>query len=161
MTRRLANRWLRRAGLGVIILSGSAALPILLLPVVLVLLLALFDTMAHALLVLLGQVLALLPEFAPTGGAAALSPYQSIMDDPGDAAWESLVRALPCLAGLMLIQWSRQAWRWWAIVLVWSLTARLNGELVAALLLPGIVVAGLFAMPTITARGGQNSGMRK
>ena len=146
------TEWLRRASLAVIVLSGSAALAILLLPMALVLLLALFDTVAHALLVLLGQFLALLPQFAPVGGAGGLSPYQSIMDDPLRTAWQSLVRALPCLAGLLLVRLTRQALKWWAIVLLWTLTAQFNGELIAAVLLPGILAAGLRAMPMIATR---------
>ena len=160
MTRRPVL-WLHRAGLAVVFLSGGAALAILLLPVVLVLLLALFDTLTHALLVLFGQLLTLLPEFAHGGDGHGLSPYQSILASPWRVAWNAIVRALPCLAGLMIIRLSRQPGRWWAIVLVWSLTARLNGELVAATLLPGIVVAALFAVPSVIARGQRVSGMER
>ncbi len=141
------NHWVRRLGVGVIFLSGLSALTVLILPAVLVLLIMLFDTMAHSLLVLLGLFLTSLMQFLPGSDAGGLGPYQTVMHNPLQAAFWSLLRALPCLAGLMLIPWRRQPKRWWAVVLLWSFTACIAGQAVAIMLLPGIAIAALVALP--------------
>ena len=142
----MVNQWVRRLGLGVMFLSGLSALTVLILPAVLVLLMVLFDTMAHSLLVLLGLLLTSLVQFVPGSGTGTLGPYQTVMQNPLQAASWSLLRAVPCLAGLMLIPLRRQPRRWWAIILLWSFTACIAGQAVAIMLLPGIAIAALVAL---------------
>ena len=138
---------IRRIGFAVMVLSGSAASAMLLLPLMLVALITLFDTMAHSLLVLLGTLLETLLRLLPMSGDGGLSPYRSIMADPQRVAFASLARAMPCITGLLLVTYGRQPQRWFAVLLLWGLTARIGGVAVAAILLPGIIVSGLFAMP--------------
>ncbi len=133
--------------MGVVLFSGLVALALLLLPLILVLLMVLFETTAHGVLVLLGLLVNWLRAFLP-GGDGRLPPFQAVVFHPLDVALASLMRALPCLGGLVLILLNRGpgGWWWW-IVLLWGLAAAIGGQLVAAVLLPGLMIAALFALP--------------
>ena len=119
----------------------------LLLPLLLVLLVVLFDALTHGMFVLIGTLLDWLRGFVP-GIAGASPPFQTIAFHPWQVALGSLTRALPCLAGLMLILLRRgPGGRWWWIVLLWSLAACLGGSTVREILLPGCIAAMLLALP--------------
>ncbi|MGI4745742.1 MAG: hypothetical protein ACRYGI_03570 [Janthinobacterium lividum] len=129
------------------LLSGLAALSILILPLMLVLLMVLFDTVAHGLLVLLGLLVTWLRQIVQVG-ATGLPPYDTIAFAPLDVALRSLFRSLPCLAGLMLVLLRQRPGRsWWLVVVLWGLSASIGGEVVAVALLPGIGIAIWFALP--------------
>lgn len=129
------------------LLSGLAGLSILILPLMLVLLMVLFDTVAHGLLVLVGLLVTWLSQVVQTG-ATGLPPYDRIAFAPLDVALRSLFRSLPCLAGLMLALLRQRPGRsWWLVVVLWSLSASIGGEAVAVALLPGIGIAVWFAVP--------------
>ncbi len=145
------GQWLQWAGAGLALVSGVAALAMLLLPLLLVLLMVLFDSTAHGIVVLLGLLLSWLREFMPGGGG--MPPFRTVTFHPLEVALASLLRALPCLAGLMLILLDRRPGaRWWWIVLLWGCAAVIGGKAVAAVLLPGLVVAMVFALPLAARR---------
>ena len=75
------------------------------------------------------------------------------MFHPREAALGSLLRALPCLAGLVLILLNRAPAAWWWVVLLWSLAAATGGKPVAMVLLPGLVIAAIFAWRSGGSRG--------
>ncbi len=139
--------YLRAIGVALALCSGTAALALLLLPLVLVLLMALFDTVTHGMLVLIGAWFDWLRGSAP-GSDGGLPPFQTIALQPRRVALDSLMRSLPCLAGLMLVLLHRGpgGWWWW-ITLLWGLAASLGGSTVAAILLPGCIMAMLLALP--------------
>ena len=132
------NGWIRRAALAVAVLSGLAALAIETLPLVLLLLLVLFDRVTHGVMVLLGALLEWLRSLLPAG-PGALPPYRALAADPLAVALRALLLGLPCLAGLLLIGLRR----WGLVLLCWSLDAAgaaLGADpLVAIALLPGLV----------------------
>ena len=140
--------WTRRAGIGLALFSGLAALGLLLLPLLLVLLMVLFDTAAHGLLVLLVLLLGWLRQFVP-GGGNGMPAFGTVTFHPLHVAVGSVVRALPCLAGLALILINRASKGWWCVALLWGLAAATGGRIVAAVLLPGLVLAALFALPRL------------
>ena len=110
----------------------------------------LFDSVTHGMFVLVGTVFDWLRGFVP-GVAGASPPFQTIALHPWRVALGSLLRALPCLAGLMLVSLRLgPGGCWWWIVLLWSLAGYLGGPTVTEILLPGCVVAVLLALP----RGG-------
>jgi len=127
--------------------SGTAALAILLLPLVLVLLMMLFETTAHGVFVLFGMVFNWLRTTMP-GSGNALPPFRTVEFHPLDVIVGSAARSLPCLCGLVLILLHRQAgpWWWW-IVMLWGLTAWLGGTVIAFVLIPGILVSLALAWP--------------
>ena len=146
MPRQQASEWMRWAGLGLTLFSGVAALAVLLLPLMLVLLMVLFDSVAHGVVVLLGLLLDWLRALIVGSEGGPL--LQTVAFHPLQVAFESLLHALPCLTGLILILLNqRPGTRWWWIVLSWSIAAGFGGPLVAALLLPGLCIAILFALP--------------
>ncbi len=120
---------------------------LLLLPLVLVLLMVLFDAVTHGMLVLVGWLLDWLGGFLPSP-ARGLPRLQMIAFHPRRVALDSLTRSLPCLAGLM-ITWLRRgaggSWCW--VVLLWVVAACLGGPTVRGILLPGCVAATLLALP--------------
>ena len=144
------GEWMRRAATGLALLSGLAALAALLLPLLLVLLMLLFDNTAHGLMLLLQLLFGWLAAFLPSNGNMAgngsgLSSLEALAFHPLDIALNSLLRALPCMAGLALILLDpKPGARWWGILLLWGFSAAIGGEAVAALLLPGLAVAALF-----------------
>ncbi len=146
------SRTLRGIGVALALCSGTAGLALLLLPLLLVLLMVLFDTVTHGLFVLVGALLDWLRAFVP-GSAGSLPPFQSIAFHPWRVALQSLMRSLPCMAGLMLVLLRRGpgGWWWW-IVLLWSLAACLGGPTVRQILLPGCVAATLLALPRRAGR---------
>lgn len=140
------SRWVRWIGTGLALSSGLSALAILLLPLLLVLLMMLFDTTAHGVVVLLDVLFSWLRAFMP-GSAGGSSPFWTVAFHPAQVAVTSLAQALPCLGGLLLILLRREPGRsWWWVVLLWGLSAGMDGEVVASLLLPGIVVAASLAV---------------
>ena len=158
------NEGVRWAGVGLALFSGLAALAVILLPLVLVLLMLLFDTTAHGVLVLLGLLFEWLRSFMPgNGGAGNGSPgggtlpaFQTVLVHPLPVALESLARAAPCLAGLVLILLNQAPGRgWWWIVLLWAVAAAAGGEAAALLLLPGLVLASCFAWQGRASRPGK------
>jgi hypothetical protein len=141
-----AKLWARWAGVGLALFSGVAALALLLLPLLLVLLMVLFDTTAHGLLVLLALLLSWLRQFVPDG-QGGLPAFRTVAFHPLDVALGSLTHALPCLAGLAVILINRASRGWWWVALLWGLAAATSGRIVAAVLLPGLVLAALLALP--------------
>ncbi len=141
------SRTLRGIVVALALCSGTAALALLLLPLLLVLLMVLFDAVTHGMFVLIGALFDWLRGFVP-GTAGSLPPFQSIAFHPWQVALASLMRSLPCLAGLMLVLLRRGpgGWWWW-IVLLWSLAACVGGATVRQILLPGCVAAMLLALP--------------
>ena len=106
----------------------------------------LFDTVTHGMFVLIGTLLDWLRGFVP-GIAGTSPPYRTIAFHPWRVALGSLMRALPCLAGLVLILLRRgPGGCWWWIVLLWSLAAYLGGPTVREILLPGCLAAMLLAL---------------
>ena len=140
------DRWLWRLGRSVAVLSGLSALGLLALPLLLLLLMVLFDTTMHGVVVLVELLLGWLRDFV-LGGDGGLPLFQTIAFHPLQVAAESLARALPCLAGLMLVLPRRKPkGRWWWIVLFWGLAAAIGGEAPALMLLPGLIIAVIFAL---------------
>ena len=145
------GEWVQWAGAGLALASGVAALAMLLLPLLLVLLMVLFDSTAHGIVVLLELLLSWLRAFMPGNGG--VPPFRTVTFHPLDVALGSLMRALPCLGGLMLILLNRRPGaRWWWIVLLWGSAAVIGGKAAAAVLLPGLVVAAIFALPLAALR---------
>ncbi len=140
------DRWGWRVGLGVAVLSGLLALGLSMLPLLLALLMVLFDSTTHGLLALLGLVASWLGSLLPAG-SGSLPPYDAIALDPVPvAAWAAL-RSAPCLLGLVLILLSpRPGRRWWWVALSWLLAAAGDGRPVATALLPGLLAALLLAL---------------
>ncbi len=141
----LRHRWtdlvLRTVAIG----SGLCAIALLMLPLLLVLLMLLFDSTAQGLLVLLGTLARWWQSIVP-GPGGALPPYRALVVDPLGVAFHALVRAVPCLGGLaliVLVRASRPVWLW--VLLLWSGAAVCGGAGVALALLPGLVAAGLLA----------------
>ena len=154
MMRRRAAQWGEWAGVSLALLSGLTGLALLLLPLILVLLMLLFETTARGVLVLLGLLVDWLRAFMP-GGEGGLPPFQAVVFHPLDAALGSLLRALPCLAGLVLILLNRGSggrWWWW-ITPLWALAAAIGGKPVAVVLMPGLVIAAIFALRSVVSRG--------
>ncbi len=142
-----SRRWLRSFGVGLALVSGTAALALLLLPLMLVLRMVLFDSTAHGVLVLLGVLLGWLQDFLLAGAAGgSLAPFPAIAFHPLRVAAGSIACAAPCAAGLLVLlaRWPARG-SWWWVVLLWSIAALLGGKAAAAALLPGLLVAGLFA----------------
>ncbi len=147
------GKWARWAAIGLALFSGLAALGLLILPLILVLLMVLFETTARGVLVLLGLLVNWLRDFVP-GSGGSLPPFQAVVFHPLEVALGSLLRAMPCLAGLMLILLRRSSGRWWWwILMLWSLAAAIGGRPVATLLLPGLVIAAIFALRSAAIRG--------
>ncbi len=145
-TQRRVGAYLRGAGVAVALCCGISALAMLLLPMLLVLLMVLFDTVTHGTFVLIGAWFDWLRGTAP-GSADGLPAFQTIAFHPGRVALDSLARSLPCLAGLMLVSLRRgTGGHWWWIVLLWAIAAYLGGATVAVILLPGCVAATLLAL---------------
>ena len=136
--------WVRRLALAVAVLSGLAALSIDMLPLLLVLLLLLFDRVTHGVLVLFGALLEWLRSLLSVGPGAA-PPYGALAADPLAVAARALLLGLPCLAGLLLLGLRRR----WPVLLCWGLDivlARFVGDpLVAVTLLPGLLATLLLA----------------
>ena len=132
------NRWRRRAALIVAALSGVAALSVETLPLLLVLLLALFDRVTQGVLVLFGALLDWVRSLLPAG-PGALPSYRALTASPLAAALQALLLGLPCVAGLLLIGLRR----WKLVLLCWSLdiaAAMLDADpLVSIALLPGLL----------------------
>lgn len=137
---------IKRIGLIVALLSGLCALSILALPLLLVLLMVLFDTVAHGLLVLLGLIVTWAGSLLQVGGSG-LPPYSAIALAPLPVAVHAALRSAPCLMGLVLVLLRPSPGRsWWLVGLLWVLSAGIGGELVAVTLLPGIGIAAWFAL---------------
>ena len=153
MPRKQVSGWVQWAGVGLTLFSGVAALAALLLPLMLVLLMVLFDSVAHGVVVLLGLLLSWLRGFI-LGREGGSPLFQTVAFHPLRVAFASLLHALPCLVGLVLILLNRKpgGWWWW-IVLSWGIAAAFGGQVVAALLLPGLCIAMLFALPLEALRG--------
>ena len=132
------DAWIRRAVLAVAVLSGLAAMSIEALPLLLMLLLVLFDRVAHGVMVLLGALLDWLRSLLQAG-PGGLPPYRALATDPLAVALRTLLLGLPCLVGLLLIGLRR----WGLVLLCWSLDATgaaLDADpLVPIALLPGLV----------------------
>ena len=136
--------WVRRLALTVAVLSGLAALSIETLPLLLVLLLLLFDRVTHGVLVLLGALLQWLRSLLPAA-SGGLPSYGALTADPSAVAARALLLGLPCLAGLLLL--GARSWR--LALLCWSLDiaiAAIAVDLPAAIaLLPGLLAVLLLA----------------
>jgi hypothetical protein len=146
------KEWMRRAGVGLALFSGLLALAVLLLPLVLVLLMVLFDTTAHGVIVLMGLLLSWLRQFMP-GGEGGLVPFRMIAFHPLHVALQSLLHTLPCLAGLALILLNPRPGGWWGwVVLFWAFASAFGGEVVTVVLLPGLVIAAVFALAACRGR---------
>lgn len=131
----------------VALLSGLGALSILALPLLLVLLMVLFDSLAHGLLVLLGMLMTWASTLLRAGGGSGLPAYSAIVVAPLPVAMHAALQSAPCLGGLMLVVLRPRPGRsWWGVALLWCLSAGIGGELVAVTLLPGIAVAAWFAL---------------
>jgi len=140
----------------VAIASGALALAWLALPLVLVLLMLLFDTVAHALLVLLGMLVSWIGSVLPASPVGALPGYRSLAFHPAQVAAASAGRALPCLAGLLLaVLRPRRGASWWAVLGLWIVAAALGGLLSLLALAPGLAVAATRALPLDKGRPNQ------
>ncbi len=129
------------------VLSGLAALSIALLPLLLVLLLLLFDRVTQGVMVLLGALLDWLRSLLPAG-SGTLPPYRALVASPAAVALRALLPGLPCLAGLLLIA----ARRWRPALLCWSLA--IGAALVDAdPLIPLVLLPGLVATLVLAGRG--------
>lgn len=126
-------------------LSGLCALSILMLPLLLALLMILFDSTARGLLIMLGSILRWLGSFLPAGNA--LPPYRSLSLDPVAIALAAGLPMLPCLLGLLppLAAPERRA-SWGLAAIVWCAALPFAGRLPAFALLPGIAAALLLAV---------------
>ena len=128
-----------RAALVVALLSGLAALSIAVLPLLLVLLLLLFDRVTQGVMVLVGALLDWLRSLLPAGSGGALPPYRALLADPLAVAGRALPVVLPCTAGLVL----GVARRWRAALSCWGRCMALalaEADLVtAAILAPGLL----------------------
>ena len=141
-------RWLQRFAIGIALLSGLMALALLMVPLLLVLLMVLFDTTAQALMVLLGLVATWVQTLTPVGGGGGLPPYRAIALDPVSVGLSAGFRSAPCLAGVVLIlSKPGPGPRWWWVVLLWAISASLGGEAVGFALAPGLLAAALLALP--------------
>nr|WP_321983910.1 hypothetical protein [uncultured Lichenicoccus sp.] len=142
--------WLRPVAAIVALASSVAALALLLLPLVLVLLMVLFDITAHSVLVLVELMLGWLRAFMPgSPGVAAGAKFH-----PMGVALGSLLRALPVLAGLLVIAVGRQRRYWVGALLLWGLAASCDGAVVALLLGPAMAGAAISAIaPGLWASG--------
>lgn len=138
--------WVRRLALAVAVLSGLAALSVEMLPLLLVLLLLLFDRVTHGVLVLLGALLEWLRSLLPAGGGG-LSQYGALAADPLAVAARALLLGLPCLAGLLLLGIRR----WRPALLCWGLDLALA---VVSMNLPAAIALfpGLLAILTLIQR---------
>ncbi len=138
------NPLVRRLALAVAVLSGLAALSIEMLPLLLMLLLLLFDRVTHGVLVLLGALLEWLRSLLPAG-TGVLPPYRALTADPLAVAARALLLGLPCLAGLLLL--GARSWR--PTLLCWILgiaVAAADVDLPAVTaLLPGLLAVLLLA----------------
>ena len=135
--------WIRPAAGIVATLCSVAALALLLLPLVLVLLMVLFETTAHGVLALFGLLLGWLRAFLPgsrydTAGAGF---------DALGVALDALLRALPVLGGLLAIVIGRRPRYWCVALLLWGLAAALDGPVIAVVLGPAMAGAALCAVP--------------
>jgi hypothetical protein len=149
----------RPALLLVALLSGGATLCLLLLPFWLAMLLLVFEDATHALLSLFGLVLGWLLSSLPGAGSAGLPAFQALARHPASSALLSLVRALPCLLGLLLMLMrprvlaSRPAAG--AAAACWLISLPCGGRTAALLLLPGLLAAAILAgWPRSVARRG-------
>ncbi len=142
----ISGAWVRRLALAVAVLSGLAALSIEMLPLLLVLLLLLFDRVTHGVLVLLGALLEWLRSLLPAGGGG-LSPYGALAADPVAVAARALLLGLPCLTGLLLLG----VRRWWPALLCWGFDLALA---VVSMNLPAAIALspGLLAILTLIQR---------
>ncbi|WP_419728007.1 hypothetical protein [Lichenicola sp.] len=139
----LTTTW--RAGVVIALVSGIGALSILALPLLLVLLMVLFDTVAHGLLVLLGMIVTWAATLLQSGGG--LPPYSAIALAPLPVALHAALRSAPCLAGIMLVLFRPRPGRsWWLVALLWGASAAIGGGLAAVTLLPGLAVAVALAV---------------
>ncbi len=127
-----------RAAVVVAVLSGLAALSVATLPLLLVLLLLLFDRVTQGVMVLVGALLDWLRSLLPAG-PGALPPYRALLTDPQAVAGRALPLVLPCVAGLVLVvarRWRLALWCWGICVAVAFAEA---DPLAAVALLPGLV----------------------
>lgn len=113
------------------------------LPLLLVLLIVLFDTVAHGVLVLFGLVADWLRRLVPGGGG--LPPYRSAATEPLRVALHSLLLSLPCAGGLAVAALHGTRRRWWFVLVAWSMVAAAGGKAVALVLMPGLLSALLLA----------------
>ena len=135
-----------RIGVVVALVSGVGALSILALPLLLVLLMVLFDTVAHGLLVLRGMIVTWVAALLQPGGGG-LPPYSAIALAPLPVALHAALRSAPCLAGIMLVLFRPRPGRsWWLVALLWCVSAAVGGGLAAVTLLPGLAVAVALAV---------------
>ncbi|MCQ8277919.1 hypothetical protein NFI95_05600 [Acetobacteraceae bacterium KSS8] len=129
----------------VALLSGLCALSVLALPLLLALLMLLFDSTARGLMIMLGSILHGLGTFLPAGNA--LPPYRSLPLDPAALAFAALLRIFPCLLGLVpaIVAPERRA-SWLLCAACWCAALPFAGRLPVFALLPGIVAALLLAV---------------
>lgn len=137
---------MRPVAVVVALLSGLCALSILALPLLLVLLMVLFDSLAHGLLVLLGMLVTWASALL-RGGGSGLPSYSAIVMAPLPVALHAALQSAPCLGGLILVLLRpRPGKSWWLVALLWCFSAGIGGELVSVTLLPGIAIAAWFAL---------------
>ncbi len=99
----------------------------------------LFDNTAQGVLVLLGAVSRWWQGLVP-GHGGGLPPYRALVIDPFGVALAALVRAAPCIGGLLLIALRPGVGAvWWWVALLWAAAAAIGGKLVAITLLPGLL----------------------
>ncbi len=136
-------RWSVTLATVIALASGVAALAFLLLPLVLVLLIVLFDSTAHGVMVLLGLLLGWLRGFLPYTPEV----FQAIDLDPVGVAFASLARAAPVLGGLLAILIVRRPSGWRIALPLWAVACAMDGRAVAALLAPSMAAGLVCALP--------------
>jgi len=129
-------------------------LGILLTPLLLALLMVLFDTTAKGFMELLAWLLDRLETYLlPQAGG--LPPYQSLDLLLRPLVLGTLLPGLPCLAGLLLVLRRPAFGRHWLLAaLAWGLSAALGGITIALLLLPACLAALFLGL-------GQDAGRRR
>ncbi|MCQ8242150.1 hypothetical protein [Rhizosaccharibacter radicis] len=144
---------------------GLGSLSLLAMPLMLSLLMLLFDRTAHGMLVLLGAVARWLLVLLPPGSARP-PPFAPGAFDPLALAETSALRALPCLAGVAcLVGIGSNRLGGGLACLVWLAGMPLTGGWPEAVLLPGLASAaglavlggGPRAAETGSASGGRGS----
>ena len=134
-----------RAAIVVALLSGLAALSVALLPLLLVLLLLLFDRVTQGVMVLMGALLDWLRSLLPAGAGGALPPYRALVTDPLAVAGRALPLVLSCVAGLVLVA----VRRWRSALACWGVCVALAfaeaDPVTAVTLMPGLLAVLLLA----------------
>jgi hypothetical protein len=137
----------RLAGLAIVWLCVVAALAVVFTPLLLALLMVLFDSTAHGLMQLVSWLLSGIDAYMPVS-PGSLPDYQALRFSPWAIIAGALLRGVPCLLGLAVIAPRPRPGRHWLLAAAsWGVCAVISGGGTAVLLLPPCVVALVFARP--------------